>query len=736
MDVGHQLSLLEGLLELASELANIGTLALSTETSAALQKAASIDLRSSIIVPAVADLYGLYLAVTFFLSQLCLYMGLDEQILEQVTNAEEVPRPSPTADRQTANEATLTNGMEPAAEDGRNDDSQPMTMIREATTPSPPDVSPAWKGVLAAATGSPTEAKLSKQERRSKDKLMFKRLVRVIKSYTSAYHSMRCLFSSAKYMPKVAHMEEIHLPILRKFPDIYQPVQPDFYPLPSNRPELAKANNSLCQRFQAYMVARGTAKMKERKYRRIRKKMRKKIFNARTFDMHMLSEVDVSTPITPMTSFQIKTNSVNQGDYLTPTEQAPRLSDRSFSMNRIPQPRRPSTPGRIRVGYHTSPPKKNKSKHSSAHERTVDPGTDPWAAVFNRRRASINSIESTTTSRSSVQSDQPEQHVQHEQPDQPQPDIEITAGTHDGTTNEYYHHEPRDSIKPAQSSTADAGILETAVIEEKENQVEAETRIADADQTKFWPEPEIDFSELKLLRRIGIGAFAEVYAAVWRGRKVAVKKMLLDSDNGQRGRGANIPGAEREVQVIEEFKAELQLLRRLRHPHIIQFFTAVTKPPNLCMVTELLGCNLFDRLHNSSAPLPHKLALKIALGTAQGVGFLHQHRPAILHRDLKSPNVLLTANHSPKVCDFGLARRQAGIMTGNCGTFQWMAPEGTYCTHQKLLRTLRLIFLFLYTYFSIQLQPVLMFNTLFYLSVMKGNVYTEKADVYSFGIIM
>jgi len=90
------------------------------------------------------------------------------------------------------------------------------------------------------------------------------------------------------------------------------------------------------------------------------------------------------------------------------------------------------------------------------------------------------------------------------------------------------------------------------------------------------------------------------------------------------------------------------------------------------------------------------LRFQVAVDTAKGVSFLHCHKPAIIHRDLKSPNVLLDSTRRSKVCDFGLARNQTAVsMTAQVGTFQWMAPE-----------------------------------------VIGSNHYTEKADVYSFGVIM
>lgn len=93
---------------------------------------------------------------------------------------------------------------------------------------------------------------------------------------------------------------------------------------------------------------------------------------------------------------------------------------------------------------------------------------------------------------------------------------------------------------------------------------------------------------------------------------------------------------------------------------------------------------------------PWVLVKRVACGAARGMAYLHSGKPPILHRDLKSANILLNESYVPKVCDFGLSRLKAQerSMTGNCGTVQWMAPE-----------------------------------------VLANQAYNEKADVFSYGII-
>ena len=74
---------------------------------------------------------------------------------------------------------------------------------------------------------------------------------------------------------------------------------------------------------------------------------------------------------------------------------------------------------------------------------------------------------------------------------------------------------------------------------------------------------------------------------------------------------------------------------------------------------------------------PWVLIKHVAVGAARGMTYLHGGKPPVLHRDLKSANLLLDDSYTTKVADFGLSRikAQERSMTGNCGTVQWMAPE-------------------------------------------------------------
>lgn len=222
----------------------------------------------------------------------------------------------------------------------------------------------------------------------------------------------------------------------------------------------------------------------------------------------------------------------------------------------------------------------------------------------------------------------------------------------------------------------------------------------------------ISFSELKLEDVIGGGGFGQVWRANWKGTPVAVK-VLTGSAQAQ-----TVPKA-----VLEEFIAEINMVSGMRHPNIICFMGACLDPPNRAIVTELCeNGSLWDALRTplkayqvadgksrKAWPLdiyglttppptfqggqyvlskieppivpagtwPWALVKRVASGTARGMCYLHSGNPPVLHRDLKSANILLDESYSAKLADFGLSRLKAtqSGMTGNCGTVQWMAPE-------------------------------------------------------------
>lgn len=204
------------------------------------------------------------------------------------------------------------------------------------------------------------------------------------------------------------------------------------------------------------------------------------------------------------------------------------------------------------------------------------------------------------------------------------------------------------------------------------------------------PDVRIKYSDIVVEERIGSGAFAVVYRGTYRGRDVAVKELLAQPR--RTGDAATDTAA---AKTTADFLAEVALMAKLRHRNVVALVGACERP--LALVTEYCARgNLYDILR-SPVPLDVARRLAIAADAARGMAYLHSARPPIIHRDLKSQNIFIMDDWSAKIGDFGLSRFKASsagaLMTAQCGTFHWMAPE-------------------LISSFS----------------------YTEKVDVYSFGI--
>jgi serine/threonine protein kinase len=150
------------------------------------------------------------------------------------------------------------------------------------------------------------------------------------------------------------------------------------------------------------------------------------------------------------------------------------------------------------------------------------------------------------------------------------------------------------------------------------------------------------------------------------------------------------------VDMQREFAQEVYIMRKVRHKNVVQFIGACTKPPNLCIVTEYMsGGSVYDYLHKHKGVFKLPALIGVAMDVSKGMSYLHQNN--IIHRDLKTANLLMDENGTVKVADFGVARvkAQSGVMTAETGTYRWMAPE-----------------------------------------VIEHKPYDHKADVFSFGILL
>lgn len=167
---------------------------------------------------------------------------------------------------------------------------------------------------------------------------------------------------------------------------------------------------------------------------------------------------------------------------------------------------------------------------------------------------------------------------------------------------------------------------------------------------------QVKFDDILFYENCGGGSFGSVYRARWisKDKEVAVKKLL-------------------------KIENEAEILSVLSHRNIIQFYGAITEAPNYGIVTEYAsGGSLFDYLSSAeSEEMDIEQIMTWAMEIAKGIHYLHSEAPVkVIHRDLKSRNVVITADKVLKICDFGASRLLSHTTHMSLvGTFPWMAPE-------------------------------------------------------------
>eukprot|EP00257_Ricinus_communis_P020568 XP_015579827.1 receptor-like serine/threonine-protein kinase ALE2 isoform X1 [Ricinus communis] len=176
-------------------------------------------------------------------------------------------------------------------------------------------------------------------------------------------------------------------------------------------------------------------------------------------------------------------------------------------------------------------------------------------------------------------------------------------------------------------------------------------------------------------RILGEGGFGLVYhGKLDDGREVAVKVLKRADQHGGR-----------------EFLAEVEMLGRLHHRNLVKLIGICTEANTRSLIYELIPSgSLESHLHGVDKvtdPLDWDARMKIALGAARGLAYLHEDSsPRVIHRDFKSSNILLEHDFTPKVSDFGLARAAMDdgnkhISTHVMGTFGYLAPEYAMTGH-------------------------------------------------------
>ncbi|XP_062861569.1 mitogen-activated protein kinase kinase kinase 13 isoform X2 [Trichomycterus rosablanca] len=167
-------------------------------------------------------------------------------------------------------------------------------------------------------------------------------------------------------------------------------------------------------------------------------------------------------------------------------------------------------------------------------------------------------------------------------------------------------------------------------------------------QQDMW---EVPFEEISELQWLGSGAQGAVFLGKFHSEEVAIKK------------------------VREQKETDIKHLRKLKHPNIIGFKGVCTQAPCYCIIMEYCAQGQLYEVLRAGRKVTPCLLVDWASGIASGMNYLHLHK--IIHRDLKSPNVLVTHNDFVKISDFGTSKELSDKSTkmSFAGTVAWMAPE-------------------------------------------------------------
>ncbi|KAH3758060.1 serine/threonineprotein kinase [Pelomyxa schiedti] len=212
------------------------------------------------------------------------------------------------------------------------------------------------------------------------------------------------------------------------------------------------------------------------------------------------------------------------------------------------------------------------------------------------------------------------------------------------------------------------------------DKTEPATQQSPLNDAKQWAIPWSEIKQHIEKKPFGNGSFAKLYKGVWRNQCVAVKVLKDKPDK----------------RAIQDFKKEFSLLSELRSPNIVYFYGAVLEP-RVCLVLEYCSRGSLETVMKSDASFTWEHVFQYAADTLRGLLCLHSWVPQLLHRDLKSSNVLLADNGAAKLCDFGTTRinDDSDTLYQVRGTYAYSCPE-----------------------------------------VFIGGVHTDKSDIFSFSILL
>ncbi len=204
-------------------------------------------------------------------------------------------------------------------------------------------------------------------------------------------------------------------------------------------------------------------------------------------------------------------------------------------------------------------------------------------------------------------------------------------------------------------------------------------------KTEYHPKPPVDSKllislyDIEIRQKIAQGSFGTIYQGFWCAIPVVVKK---------------VSGQYPDKRDFEQFVREVNIMSQLRNPYITTFYGACLEP-NLCIVMEYMEQGSLDKLLQQKT-LSYEKQIGLALDIAKGLLYLHNRE--VLHRDLKTANILVNAQGQAKLSDFGLSKTaDQDVKTAHAqsNAIQWMAPE-----------------------------------------TLKEGTFSEKSDIYSYGMVL
>ncbi|KAA6426630.1 MAG: kinase [Trebouxia sp. A1-2] len=212
----------------------------------------------------------------------------------------------------------------------------------------------------------------------------------------------------------------------------------------------------------------------------------------------------------------------------------------------------------------------------------------------------------------------------------------------------------------------------------------------------------VAWKDLEIQKQIGEGSFGKVFLAKWRETTVAVKLLTYTGVSGSLEDNDEFVNQGMNV-LLKGLEQEAGMMASMRHPNVVMYLGVCLQPP--CVVTEYCARGSLNDVFKRARATPALAAqldwgrrLNMVLDAAKGMMYLHSSEPPVIHRDLKSPNLLVDKHWRIKVCDFNLSRvmEESAILSSMAASNpRWLAPE-----------------------------------------ILSGRGYTFSSDVYSFGVIM